>query len=204
MDTRAYIDIQLKGNGFSPKALKRITNLPLEILVESGQIAKIGRYKGEKSPFGIALLKLEDSENVLIDWSRKLLKIKDKLAETQVEEIIFDIESSSDNFKKFTVTTELANNLTQLNAKINFNKIEEDNLDEVISKLIFHISNNHSIPNWKDLQVNLNSLRILYAGNNISPQTAYGLIIFMLESSNKSSTESVKDTFEKYIKEYNE
>jgi hypothetical protein len=128
MNTPTYIDIQFKGNGFSPKTLKELTNLPLEILIESGQIAKRGRYKGKKSPFGIALLKLDNSDNVLLDWSKKLLNIKDSLVQSKVEEIIFDIESTNENFKNFTITTELANNLSLLNAKINFNKLEEDNL----------------------------------------------------------------------------
>lgn len=203
METNTYIDIQFKGNGFSPKTLKKLTDLPLEILIESGQIAKIGRYKSEKSPFGIALLKLENSDNVLTEWSKKLLDIQESLLQSKVEEIVFDIEFTIENFKNFTVTTELANNLSLLNAKINFNKIEEDNLEEVISKFISHISQTPSIPNGENLQVNLNALKDLYSNNQISPETTYGLIVFMLESLNPLSKPAT-EIFEKYKKEYHE
>ena len=38
MSQNAYIDIQFKGDGFSPVKLKALTKFPLEILVESGEV----------------------------------------------------------------------------------------------------------------------------------------------------------------------
>lgn len=204
MNTKTYIDIQFKGNGFSPKKLKKLTALPLEILVESGEIAKKGRHKGEKSPFGIALLKLDNTDNILYEWSNKLINIKEYLTLTNVEEIIFDIESTNENFSNFTITTELANNLSLLNAKINFNKIDDNNFDELISKIILHISHASSIPNTENLQTNLQALKQSYSNNHMSLETTYGLIIFMFESLNSNSPNLETKSFEKFKKEYHE
>jgi len=204
METKTYIDIQFNGDGFSPKTLRNLTKLPLEIIVESGEIASKGRYKEKKSPFGIALLKIDNSENVLLDWSKKLISFKDYLKLSNVGEIIFDIQSTNDNFKNFTITSELANNLSVLNAKIKFNKIEDDNLDEVITKLIFHISHTSSIPSSDLLQKKLEILRKLDSDNNISAETTYGLIVYMFESLNNTTEGTETESFKKFRKEYHE
>lgn len=65
------VDIVFEGNRFSPKALKKTTGLRINLLIEFDEIAKRGRYKGQKPPYGLATLKIESSApndlNIILD-----------------------------------------------------------------------------------------------------------------------------------------
>ncbi len=124
-----YVDIRFKGKGFSPKKLGEVTKLPIEVLVESGEKGKIGRYRGKPSPYGIGLLKIDTLDNQkLISYCDILIKKKDELKAANLEEIVFDIETSSKNLSSFTINSELAKMLVLLNARLEFNQIEEDEI----------------------------------------------------------------------------
>lgn len=122
MMNKSFVDIQLKGEGFSPTLLQQKTNLPLEIIVESGDIAKIGRYKGEKSPFGIGIISFEFSAEKILEWSNKLKSLKSELDLFNVSEIIFDLEADDEVFSFLNISSELVKNLAALNADFNIRK----------------------------------------------------------------------------------
>ncbi len=88
MNIKSYINIQLKGDDFSPTMLREKTNLPIEVIIDSGDIAKIGRYKGKKSPYGIGVISFLFDEAKVIGYSNKLKKIK--RTEHHLDEIVFD------------------------------------------------------------------------------------------------------------------
>jgi len=126
------IDIRLEGSKFSPKKLKAITNLPVEILAEKGEIAKKGRYKGKPSPYGIALIPVNESskENlstVMSRYTQMLLKDgKKALKESGVEEIVVDIETSPHSIAGFSFEEKLIHEISELNARIVFQTVEDN------------------------------------------------------------------------------
>ena len=130
MNSKTNIDIHFKGNSFSPKKLSELTRLPIESLVESGEISKIGRYRGKPSPYGIGLLKLNPEENVIDKYCTILLGYKSALKESKVEEILFDIETN-DGFQYFSILPKTAKILSTLNARIEFHKIPQNEEDRL-------------------------------------------------------------------------
>jgi hypothetical protein len=122
-----FIDIKFEGSKFSPKTLMNLTKLPLEVLAEYGEIASRGRYKGKKSPYGLALLKVEPKNNfenledALRKVVKKLISHKKHLAECNVEEISVDVENNS----SYKLEKDIIKDLSKLNANIDINPIEE-------------------------------------------------------------------------------
>jgi hypothetical protein len=125
-----HIDIRLEGSEFSPKKLMKLTNLPLEVLAEKGEIAHIGRYKGKPFPYGMALLEVKEKsgENfnaALGRYMQILLKDgKKALMESGVNEVVVDIETSPSTASGFSFEESLIHAFSQLNARIVFQTIE--------------------------------------------------------------------------------
>ena len=94
----------------------------MEIIVNSGDIANIGRYKGKKSPFGIGIISFEFNSELILEWSTKLKSLKKIFKECKVDEIIFDLEADSEELESFNISPELAKNLSDLNADFNIKK----------------------------------------------------------------------------------
>lgn len=197
-----YIDIQFKGKGFSPRKLMELSKLPLEIIAETGEIATKGRYKDNPLPFGLALLKLEDNPEILDIWTDKLLEIKSALEVSKVGEIIFDIESKVENLTNFSISKDLAGKLSQLNGRINFTPIREDNFEELIYKVIHHLPENLKKEELTELKNDLSRFGKLYSENQISGKMAYAVILYSLNKMNFKKTEM--NSFENFIKEYSE
>lgn len=202
MTYNTYIDIQFAGENFSPNKLKKLTNLPLEILVETGDIAKKGRYKGKPSPFGLALLKIEPNQNSISKWCDILLSKSNLLAESNVREIVFDIESANENFSNFSINKELTEKLSQLDAIINFTKIPKVEVDEFIQKIFIHF-NDSSINNKKIIFHNLKIIGEQWSHEHMSPRFSFAIAIYLLESINSKKVIEL-EKFQKYIDEFQE
>jgi hypothetical protein len=143
MNEAAYIDIQFKGKGFSPKGLASKTGLPIESLIESGELGKIGRFKNKPTPFGIGLLKVEPNQNAFIEYSDMLLEKRHLLQGSNVEEIIFDIDATPQFLENFTISNDILTKISLLNARIQFHARKEDSDDfaTLLTKLSSKISN---------------------------------------------------------------
>ncbi|MCF8461134.1 MAG: hypothetical protein K9G46_10435 [Flavobacteriales bacterium] len=203
MSQNAYIDIQFKGDGFSPVKLKALTKFPLEILVESGEVGTKGKYRGVPSPYGIALLKIAPNEKAILEWCDKLLDQKKSLQKSKVGEIIFDIESTSSFSPNFSVTPELSSRLSKLGAKIVFSEIPDVELDEFVEQLVVHFKN-ASIPKKKKDELLRNLLAFKTVGGNekISARVAYAMMVAFIElSAGKSLTNLY---FSRYKEEFQE
>jgi hypothetical protein len=50
------IRIQVGGEGFSPKKLKKLIDLPITILSESRELGLSGKYRGKLSPYGLCYI----------------------------------------------------------------------------------------------------------------------------------------------------
>lgn len=202
MTENTYIDIQFKGDGFSPKKLKNSTGLPLEILVETGEKSKKGRYKGKPSPYGIALLKIEPTQDSIINWCNQLLLLKSNLKKSSVKEIIFDIESTNENFSNFSITKELSSKLNKLNAIINFTKTPNVEVDEFLKKVLLHLEQT-TIEKKELVLYNLKTIEKLWAKEIMSTKYSYAIMIYIIESLN-SNKNIEPENLQKYIDEFQE
>lgn len=120
MTETAYIDIQFKGKDFVPAALSEGINLPIETLVSSGALGRVGRYKGKPVPYGIGLLKINPTAETMNQYSDVLLKNRAKLKKYNVEEIVFDVDANSTGLEKISISGNLLKKLSSLNARIQF------------------------------------------------------------------------------------
>jgi hypothetical protein len=134
-----YIDIRFEGDRFSPKKLKKLTQLPIEILAEYGEIAKKGRYKNKPTPYGLALLKVEkngkkDLRTNLFNSIKFLLTEKQALKKSGVEDIIVDIETSPNIEEGFYFDEDILASLSKLKAKIEFHTVKDEKNYRVVAK----------------------------------------------------------------------
>jgi len=126
------IDIRFEGSKFYPSKLKKKLNLPIEVLAEYGEISPSGRYKGQPSPYGMGLLEVSskemDTNDLLKEYSLKLNEWKNDLQECGVDEIIFDIEDSTDSPFEISLSKDLMRSLTLMNVSIEIHspEIEEE------------------------------------------------------------------------------
>ncbi len=152
MTGSAYVDIQFKGKYLSPKILAEKINLPIETLVSSGEVGKIGRYKGKPVPYGIGLLKIKPTVKTIVQYSDILLKNKPKLKKYNVEEVIFDVDANSESLEKISISTSLMKKLSSINARIQFHNYDNINSDFslLIDKIVTKISTS-SDPNKQQI-----------------------------------------------------
>src|ERR1051325_3997492 len=118
---KTYFDIVFEGKNFLPGKLKELSGFELEILAGYGKIAGKGRYKGQKSPYGLALLKVsgvasEDLNKVLKKTIAQLLQHKELIQRSGVEEITLDLENFSKSEVGITIDKELIKKISELNA----------------------------------------------------------------------------------------
>lgn len=133
MTETAYIDIQFKGKDFVPAAFSQGINLPIETLVSSGELGKVGRYKGKPVPYGIGLLKINPTTETMNEYSDVLLKKRAKLKKYNVEEIVFDVDANSTGLEKISISGNLLKKLSSLNARIQFHNHQLDESDSSLS-----------------------------------------------------------------------
>lgn len=117
------IDIRFEGKNFSPRTLKDLTKLPIEVIMESGEIATIGRYKNKRSPYGLALLNIKPDpkknlNDLLDDYLSKLVNRKKEIEQSGVEEIVIDVETPILKDSEFSLEKNLWNKLSALNARV--------------------------------------------------------------------------------------
>lgn len=118
MKNTTYIDIQFKGKGLIPLQLAQQVNLPIVSVVSTGEIAKIGRYKGGQSPYGIGLLKIQrgvEELNRHIDW---LYQNKEIISANYVDEIVVDIHSENGSCESVDTATLDMDKLNTLHARV--------------------------------------------------------------------------------------
>lgn len=123
------INIRLEGSKFYPSKLREKTNLPLKILAEYGELSNKGRYKGKASPYGLAILqtspnnKKKDLFELIEGYCNTLLKYKNKLEASGVEEIIFDVETDNRLPVNPIPEPNISKNLYLLKAKVEFHSV---------------------------------------------------------------------------------
>lgn len=122
---RVFVDIVFEGDKFSPTALREATGLRLNPLAEFGQISKRGRFKGQKSPYGLAVLKIEpaipEDLNVMLNSAIRYLMLEyEVLRKTGVEEVYLDTEYLDD--KNLKVSDDIYESLKELNRALKSHK----------------------------------------------------------------------------------
>ena len=120
---RIYIDIVFEGKEFYPSKLKELTGFDIEELAEYGQIAKRGRYKGKPSPYGLAILKIQDTVfddiNIVLDEIiQELLNKRPQLSQSGVDEITLDFDNFSESEIEIKINKEILKKISELNANI--------------------------------------------------------------------------------------
>ena len=116
MKQATYIDVQFKGNGLVPEQLSMQLNLPLTVLMSSGTIATIGRYKGHKAPYGIGVHQI--NYNDLILFIDQLFAQRHVLSLCHVDTILFDIAGTETLQNRVVFNDAYLNKMKQLNASI--------------------------------------------------------------------------------------
>jgi len=130
--THNTVYIRLEGSCFQPAMFIRKTKLPFKILAEPGKVMKIGRFKGKPSPYGLAQLEVASSSvpsnlgGLLKSYTNILLHHMGSFQESGVEAIIFDVEVTAGRAFQTTLTTDVFNNLSKLNASLQFHALSSD------------------------------------------------------------------------------
>lgn len=202
MNDTAFIDIQFKGKGLFPSVLAEKISLPIETLVSSGELGKVGRYKGKPVPYGIGLLKIAPTVETITEYSEILIKNKSKLKKYNVEEIIFDVDANSEELERLSISSSLLKKLSSLNAQIQFynHEVANDDFSVVFDKIITKISTS-SLPDKKRIQdfflITASSIKTTH----LKSEYVYALIIAFLESSETNKKIS-KKSLEKAVQEF--
>lgn len=204
MTESAYIDIQFKGNGFCPGVLAEKLSLPIETLVSSGELGKVGRYKGKPVPYGIGLLKINPNVETIDSYSDLLLKNKSKLKKYNVDEIIFDVDANSYALEMISISNSILKKLSSLNARIQFHnhEIVNNDFELLISKLITKVSTS-SHPNKKKIENFFRSTASTIEIANLTTEYTYAIIISLIEntqSNKKVSQKSLDEVVEEFDK----
>lgn len=202
MSEKAFIDIQFKGKLLYPNALAEKVNLPIETLVSSGELGKVGRYKGKPMPYGIGLLKIKPDIETVNKYSDILLKNKSKLKKYHVDEIIFDVDANSEELENFSISSSLLKKLSALNAKIQFynHDMAKDDFSLLIDKIITKVST-FTYPNKKKIRDFFQETASTIESAHIKPEYVYAMIISYLENSQGRKKIS-KKSFEQNAQEF--
>jgi len=199
-----YIDIIIKGQGFSPKSLKTTSKLPIEVLVESGETAKIGRYRGKPSPYGIGLIKVDSlNDKRLLLYPTILLKYKKDFKRLRIEEIIFDIDTSSKEVENILFDSRFIHLIASLNARIQFHKNEDENdFRYLIDTLNYKISTSRIQNKEKIIRL----LKRISSDKDLSELTldiegTYGLVMYLITNLSKGDKANI-ESFNDSIKDF--
>ncbi len=184
MNTK-QIDIRFEGTYFFPSVLKKETDWPLNILVESGEISPRGKFKGKPSPYGIALLKIDedftkkDPIETIVLYSNKLIKIKKILEKSGVEEIVFDIETSNSKEYNYSLESDFIKKLNFLNARVDFHG---NDIEIALDTLINNVYNNSNKYLNREEFIKLEIIRnkIIHTSPNIHVLGASHIYEFLL------------------------
>jgi hypothetical protein len=92
MEQRIKIDVHLSGVDFRPSMIQNTLNHEMTILAESGEIATKGRYRGQNSPYGLAVISLEYEPNIIKQFIDVLLSSKKALQQSGLEKVLIEVE----------------------------------------------------------------------------------------------------------------
>lgn len=141
-----HIDINISGDGFSPKKLQKYTDWSLEIIAETGEKATKGRYKGKPYPYGMALLPIQpEEENVIEKWVDILLNKKDYLNKCKIQKIEFCVLTTPEYKDTFAISHLLAGKLHKLKANFEIEFSEPAKKTEPIDQILHFIKENKII-----------------------------------------------------------
>ncbi len=198
MSKASYIDIQFKGKGFSPRLFAEKMELPVTALVESGELGKVGRYKGKPVPYGIGLLKIEPNSTAVHQYAEILSRKKNLLNSCSVEEIVFDVDATSKAMENISIDSETLKQLTAINARIQFHasKSQTNEVADLISRLSSLLLSSN-VPQ-KEL------LDKLVTENSKKNKNAFGALygLFVTLTNRQKSSEASELTFDKAVKDY--
>lgn len=182
MHGNAFIDIQFKGSLLKPAELGKATGLSIESLAESGQIAKKGRYKGQASPYGLGILKVNPSADDLLKVVHQLQTQKAQILSYGVEEILVDIDANGEELEKLSFSNELIHALASLNAKVQFfnHDTEAHNVNLLKNKLLNQIKG-QQFEDADSLTNVITTYANAFAENSLTAENVYALIVSLLE-----------------------
>ena len=92
MEQRIKIDVHLSGGDFHPSLIQNTLSHELTILAESGKLASKGRYRGQISPYGLAVISLGYEPNSIKQFISVLLSNKKTLQQSGLEKVLVEVE----------------------------------------------------------------------------------------------------------------
>ena len=122
-----FIDIRFSGKNFSPGKLRELSGLPVETIVEAGEIGKKGRYKGKITPYGLGTLSVEKfNTEALTKCLDQLLIQKLILDNANVEEMVIDFDANTTGLGSFNFSPDLLKKIFDLNARLELNNYKPE------------------------------------------------------------------------------
>ncbi|WP_425656384.1 hypothetical protein [Tenacibaculum ascidiaceicola] len=176
-----YINIQLSGESFSPKTLKKHTKLPIDVLVEAGEIAKKGRYKDKTSPYGLGIITIEASIDSIEKWCEIFLNFKNYLEISKLQEIVFDTYIDCTNLRSYTITSELAGKLNKLNASINFTQLQNTDYYDSLLKILKDFNYQKEFIKTTSQTSKIEILDKIWKNQKLSPEFSKAMLYILLK-----------------------
>jgi hypothetical protein len=115
------ITILFTGDDFHPYQLQAMLGYPVETLAEKDAIAKSGRYKGNRSPYGMGLVRAtgEGPLNVILEkWVDILHSKKEELEALRIQEIEFMCQTKDIEGDEFFISPGTLLWMAELKAQI--------------------------------------------------------------------------------------
>lgn len=123
----ADIALIFSGDKFSPQKLQKLKPyLVINSIIEPGETATRGRYKGKPSPYGMAVVPVELTKDFtqvpthhLFEFLEQFLKNNKKLIkETGVEDIVVDIVITTKTETTLYINHDLLSRINKLGAAV--------------------------------------------------------------------------------------
>lgn len=185
------IDIRFEGTKFYPSALEPLINTKLKILAETGKPALKGRFIGQPSPYGMALLQIpvleNDMQNTLDKYIFKLESWEQSLKNCGIDEITIDIGYTEESPVNIKISNEQMHKLGSLNTLIEFYSISKEERFEHSSKKIKNILGRYNKQNdYNTILLNLQKHQ-----NFLVNDTALSTVLYFMLSGD--STKSIEE-----------
>jgi len=121
--------------------LRELSGLPVETIVEAGDIGTKGRYKGKPTAYGLGILAVKEFDSeVLNNFLGQLLTQKLILENTNVEEVVIDFDANTTGLSSFNFSAELLKKIYDLNARLELNNHKAEGKEEFSENLSEPIS----------------------------------------------------------------
>jgi len=106
------LNIIISGNNFIPSHIK---GLDIETIINSGDISKIGRYRGKPSPYGIGVISFEYCP-------KKVLDCLDILKDVEFDDINFQLNLRCD--EDLNLSNDILKCISDIGGEISVNNIK--------------------------------------------------------------------------------